>query len=63
MTQTEIEKLRAQLKEAKRELSDLIRNLNESPAIEQEERNNERAEGLRLRVIELERKIGELEKG
>ena len=62
MTETDIEKLRAELEEAKGALSDLIRNLDESPAFEQEEPNNLKAEKLRQRINELERKIGELEK-
>lgn len=63
MVQTDIEKMKAELKELRRHMSDITRNLDESPAIEQEDLNNDKLQRLRERVIALEQKISELEKG
>ncbi len=61
MTQNDIEKLRADLNEAKEHLSDLTRNVDESPAFEQDEIIDAKIQRARERVLELERKLAELE--
>ena len=61
MSQTDIEKLRAELREAKEHLSDLTRNVDESPAFEQDDVIYDKIQRARERVIELERKLAELE--
>jgi exonuclease VII small subunit len=61
MTQSDIEKLRAELEEAKLRMRDITRELDESPAAEQEDMIMAKLDEAREHVIELERALAELE--